>query len=133
MLNDILATQASSTNNPSPGVFDRMSNASATLLVSADDFVAALYGPQEPARIKEELNTLQVSVNILCGIIKENFLPVEQQLLGKLERLSLSESTESAPQRLAPSSTKWFRTCFEQLDKSVQALRDDLDPNLPHA
>lgn len=110
-----------------------MCNASATLLVSADDFIAALYGPQEPTRIKEELDTLQGIVNILCGIIKENFLPVEQQLSAQLEQLSLSQPTTSALQRLAPSSAKWFRTCFEQLDKSIQALRNDLDPNLPHA
>ncbi|KAF4608463.1 hypothetical protein EYR40_000808 [Pleurotus pulmonarius] len=133
VLRDILTAQVSTVDNPSPGVFDSMCNASAALLVSADDFVAALYGPQEPTHIKEELDTLQGTVNILCGIIKESFIPLDQQLSAQLEQLSLSHSTTPAPQRLTPSSAKWFRTCFEQLDKSAHALRDDLDPNLPRA
>ncbi|KAF9500871.1 hypothetical protein BDN71DRAFT_1439738 [Pleurotus eryngii] len=133
VLQDILTTQESNTDNPSPSVYDGMCNASATLLICADDFVAALYGPHEPTHIKEELDTLLGIVNILCGIIKENFLPVGQQLSAQLEQLSLSQPTTSAPQKLAHSSAKWFRTCFEQLDKSIQALRNDLDPNLPHA
>ncbi|KAG5221281.1 Grap2 and cyclin-D-interacting-domain-containing protein [Salix suchowensis] len=44
VLQDILTTQESNTDNPSPSVYDGMCNASATLLICADDFVAALYG-----------------------------------------------------------------------------------------
>jgi len=94
---------------------DRLSRLSAKLLPASDDLISSLYAPQQPSIISPYLTTF---LDVIKDI-QSTLLPPPKDLDQQLDSLSLSKPASD-------KSSKWFTTCFEQLDKAATKVSETL-------
>ncbi|TRM58662.1 hypothetical protein BD626DRAFT_573426 [Schizophyllum amplum] len=118
-------TPASSVDNT---LLDSLPTFSANLLSHADDLIMSFEAPQEKSQILECLDGLVEQIHDLRGTLKPLLLEPVSAGLGKPISAGPTEpdgdtAKNDAPKTDKPSPTKWFETCFVQIDKGADALR----------
>ena len=98
-------------------LLDSLPGLSAYLLSFADDFIMSLEAPQDTSQVTECLDGLVEQIHDLQTTIAPFFLDAT----SSPDALPSSESE--------PTPSKWFDTCFGQIDKGAAALRALLPPD----
>ena len=112
-------------NTPHPptvdnALLDSLPGLSAYLLSSADDFIMSLEAPQDISQVTECLDGLVEQLRDLQTTIAPFFRDATSSPDAPC---SPSEPDGEAPKESKLASSKWFDTCFGQIDKGAAALR----------
>ncbi|KDR81609.1 hypothetical protein GALMADRAFT_239668 [Galerina marginata CBS 339.88] len=111
VIKDILSTDAAKRNN---STLDRLAPLSSRLLAASDDLISSMYAPQQTSNIKLSLEAFCDTTKEISGTV---MLSSDKTLEGHLESLSISTDDKS---------TKWFITCFDQIDKTATKILETL-------
>ncbi|KAK0483623.1 hypothetical protein IW261DRAFT_968786 [Armillaria novae-zelandiae] len=119
ILRDFLSPSPSSTFPISD--LDKLAPCSSALLSASDDLISSFYPPQDPSAIiaefiifRECLDRLKSSVDILVD---------NQMLQAQFDALSIASNNPT------PNLTKWYKTGFEQIQKTSENLLQCLSIN----
>ncbi|PBK78149.1 hypothetical protein ARMSODRAFT_947016 [Armillaria solidipes] len=93
---------------------DKLVPCSSALLSASDDLISSFYPPQDPSAIAAEfiifrecLERLKLSIDALVD---------NQMLQAQFDALSITGNNPT------PNLTKWYKTCFEQIQKTSENL-----------
>ncbi|KAL1717528.1 hypothetical protein EV715DRAFT_274220 [Schizophyllum commune] len=101
-------------------LLDSLPGLSAYLLSSADDLIMSLEAPQDISQVTECLDGLVEQLRDLQTTIAPFFRDATSSPDAPC---SPSEPDGEAPKESKLASSKWFDTCFGQIDKGAAALR----------
>ncbi|SJL00391.1 uncharacterized protein ARMOST_03704 [Armillaria ostoyae] len=100
---------------------DKLVPCSSALLSASDDLISSFYPPQDPSAIAAEfiifrecLERLKLSIDALVD---------NQMLQAQFDALSITGNNPT------PNLTKWYKTCFEQIQKTSENLLQCLPAN----
>ncbi|KAL1673833.1 hypothetical protein EV122DRAFT_293879 [Schizophyllum commune] len=102
-------------------LLDSLPGLSAYLLSSADDFIMSLEAPQDTSQVTECLDGLVEQLRDLQTTIAPFFRDATSS--PDASPSSESKPDSETPKESKPTSSKWFDTCFGQIDKGAAALR----------
>lgn len=121
----------------SSGTWDALLLPADSLLKASDEFVNALYVPQDPSLVSRTLTALttltydvHVSLSLLglaerpSATVDADCLDAQMKSLG-LEHCSVASGTREG----LTKDKKWFDACFAQITKVASAV--ELVPNMP--
>ncbi|KAI5900363.1 uncharacterized protein SCHCODRAFT_01168033 [Schizophyllum commune H4-8] len=124
MLHKRVAKDLLKTSHP-PSVdnalLDSLPGLSAYLLSSADDFIMSLEAPQDISQVTECLDGLVEQIHDLQTTLAPFFPDAPPS--PNTPPSSESKPDNEAPKESKPTPSKWFDTCFGQIDKGAAALR----------
>ncbi|KAG7452519.1 uncharacterized protein BT62DRAFT_998549 [Guyanagaster necrorhizus] len=100
---------------------DKLAPCSSALLSASDDLISSFYPPQDLSAIAAELNNFQESVDRLKSSL--DAVVDGRTLQAQFDALNVIDK--------APTSTltKWYKTCFAQIQKTSQNLSQCLSAN----
>ncbi|KAK0210751.1 hypothetical protein DFS33DRAFT_1378734 [Desarmillaria ectypa] len=112
ILRDFLLPSSSSTLPISD--LDKLVPCSSALLSASDDLISSFYPPQDPPAIAAEFNIFQECLDRIKSLV--DALVDGQTLQTQFDTLSVTGNNST------PTLTKWYKTCFEQIQKTSQNL-----------
>ncbi|KAF8323256.1 hypothetical protein DL93DRAFT_2162434 [Clavulina sp. PMI_390] len=107
---------------------DKLQGCSTALVESIDDLTVALYGPQDPSKIRDGLKDLNSAIQRLQGTLYEVVgvsstngmnAPADASLSDGIKALSLEEAPVASE---TSKDVKWLVSCFAQIDKSISGI-----------
>ncbi|KAK0503260.1 hypothetical protein EDD18DRAFT_1137119 [Armillaria luteobubalina] len=119
ILRDFLSPSPSSTLPMSN--LDKLVPCSSSLLSASDDLISSFYPPQDPSAIGAEFIIFQECLEHLK--LSVDALVDNQMLHAQFDTLSITGNNPT------PTLTKWYKTCFEQIQKTSQNLIQCLPVN----
>lgn len=126
VLPDILKSEPESHPH---SILDALPPLSHKLLLAAEEAVAVLYSPQNPALMLAALEGLDNVVRELQDLIFDKGLLPQAIPAGELggKMAGLSVSGEAARGTKQKDVRKWFKTCFTQIHKMYDSVRIGLE------
>ncbi|KAK0459725.1 uncharacterized protein EV420DRAFT_286608 [Desarmillaria tabescens] len=100
---------------------DKLALCSSALLSASDDLISSFYPPQDPSAIAAEFNIFQECLGRLK--LSVDALLDGQMLQAQFDALSVTDNNPT------PTLTKWYKTCFGQIQKTSQNLLQCLPAN----
>ncbi|KAH8106838.1 hypothetical protein BXZ70DRAFT_886088, partial [Cristinia sonorae] len=112
------------TNASSPTTLDSLPPLSHELLIATEEVVAVLYAPQNPTAMSSALAVLDNTVRKVQTTLSDKaLLPAPLSLEDKLANTSISGEGGKNEKDLR----KWFETCFEQIHRLYNSVKEGLD------
>lgn len=132
---DLLGLSPASDQNQSHNL-DALPACSHSLLLAAEDLIAALYAPQDLAALREAVARLaSVAQDIHTEVTTATLIQPPDQVSSLSQKLAgMQVGGAEGTRGKEKDVNKWFATCFEQIEKLSKSIGQQLaDERAPNA
>ena len=117
-LRDVFSPDAPEIDNLT---YDALVTLSTNLLTASDDLISSMYAPQQLSNVSVYLQSFRDVIKDL----QQTLFPSQSNQPSVEEQLN---ALELSPRLGNDKSTKWFKTCFEQVEVLAARVENTLGP-----